>query len=300
MKRRFLPLLLALLLLLTGCKPGDVKFYNSFYGLDQFMTIQLWGSGTTDIAKDLSKMIRSLEDVYDPLSETPAKGQTLLLQARTLSHRTGGAYSPTLYALKEVWGLPTLEYKTPTQDQIDQALSEERQDLTDLLPGYAADKCVEYLSGQPVDRGYLELGTTVMTYGHKPDGTPWSVSIHSPWGTGPVGTVSVTGTTAVSTAGSYQYWFELDGQRRFPILDPATGRPADAGLATVSVICQSGTTAQGLAHALFVMGLEDGTRLWQRSRDFEAVFILSDGTIHATEGAHFTGAPCTLISRPEK
>lgn len=299
MKRRILPLLLALLVL-TGCRSGDVKFYNSFYRMDQFMTIQLWGSDTTEVAKEISNILNSLEETYAPTAEDLTAQKNLTERAQALSQRTGGAYAPDLYALKEAWGFPAMEYQVPTQDQIDQALSEHRQDLTDLLTGYAGDKCVDYLRTQPIDCALLELGTTVMTYGSRPDGSPWEISIHSPWGTGPLGSVAVTGTMAVSTAGSYQSWFELDGERRFPILDPATGALADHGVASVTVISASGTTAQGLAHALFVLGLEEGSRLWQESNDFEAVFILTDGTIHTTPGARFSGATCNTIQPAKK
>ena len=114
----------------------------------------------------------------------------------------------------------------------------------------------------------------------------FNVGVRDPWGEAGRSVMTVKlGAGCVSTSGSYERCFEQGGKRYHHILDPQPGMPAQSGLACVTVLAQSGTLADALSTALFVMGLDKATEFWRASDDFEAVFIMDNGEIYATAGA---------------
>ena len=80
-------------------------------------------------------------------------------------------------------------------------------------------------------------GSSVMSYGSKPDGSAWQVAVTDPRDTEGdyLGVVTLNGTEFLSTSGDYEKYFIEDGVRYHHILDPATGYPARSGLTSVTV-----------------------------------------------------------------
>ena len=91
---------------------------------------------------------------------------------------------------------------------------------------------------------------------------------------------------AVITSGPYERFFTAeDGTVYHHILDPKTGLPVENGLASVSIISQSGVLADGLSTSCFVMGKKRAIEYWKASKEaFDMILVMENGTLLVTEG----------------
>jgi thiamine biosynthesis lipoprotein len=97
----------------------------------------------------------------------------------------------------------------------------------------------------------------VRSKGHNDKGNPWRVAIVEPSDRpGAIEDVVTPNGMAVSTAGSYRNYYELDGKRYSHIIDPATGEPVTHKLVSATVITPTALEADALDTALMVMGPE--------------------------------------------
>lgn len=298
-RKAYIAIFCALACLLAGCAQSS---QTTIFAMDTVMDLQVWGPDAQEAITQISELIYLNEDLWsatDPesLLNTTEKTEALMLRALEMSQRTGGAFDPQLGAVMQCWGFYSKAYRVPTEGELAEALTQKKWDLGAVVKGNTGTLCVESLGLLNVDRAILNLGGNVQTYGEKPDGTPWNIGIQNPDGGDYIGTVAVTGTASIVTSGDYQRYFEENGIRYHHIIDPKTGMPAQSGLRSVTVISQDGFVADALSTALFVMGLEEGTRFWQESDDFEAVFITADGGIYATEGVSLSGCEFEVIRR---
>lgn len=328
MKKRCAAALL-IALLLCGCaaqKPVE----REIFAMDTLMTLRVWG-GEDDASAAVSEINRldALLSVTNESSEVFAlnlDGEAefsmdtfdLLNKAIAVSRRTDGAFDPTVYPLVEAWGFTKDEQRVPSRESLAAARSlvgyerlsdrldvtyvsfDGKLDFSGIAKGYTAQKVVGLLKSRGVETAFLSLGGNVQTLGDKPDGEAWNVGIADPENPSrAIACLRFHGSLALVTSGGYQRYFEENGVRYHHILDPRTGYPADSGLASVTVLAQDGTLADGLSTALFVMGMEKASALWRESDDFEAVFITQDGVIYATEGVAplLTDCDFTVIER---
>lgn len=158
-------------------------------------------------------------------------------------------------------------------------------DLGAVGKGIACDHISAYLHGQPQITGaVVAVGGSVVTYGQKPDGSPWKVAIMHPREEGDyLGVLSLEGEHYISTSGDYERYVMADGVRYHHIFDPATGYPAHSGLCSVTIVCDSGLLADALSTACFVLGPERGLALAQ-VYGAEALLVEEDGSLHMTKG----------------
>ena len=62
-------------------------------------------------------------------------------------------------------------------------------------------------------------------------------------------------------------------------MDRRTGKPAENGLASVTVIAEDGTMGDALATALFVMGEERAVEYQKEHSEIDMILIRKDGSL---------------------
>ena len=151
--------------------------------------------------------------------------------------------------------------------------------------GIALDRILAYLEGHGnITGAIISVGGSVLTYGQKPDGSCWRVGVTDPADTAAnIGTLKLEGQWCVSTSGDYERYVEVDGVRYHHIIDPATGYPADSGVAGVTILSRDGFLSDALSTACFILGADRGIPLAEHY-GAEALFVGKDGSVTMTDG----------------
>ena len=236
----------------------------------------------------------------------------LIARALDFSAATDGAFDITLAPVSSAWGFTEDTYRVPEDAELALLLPcvgaehvhlEEGTvvslDQGTRIEGYASDRMAAIYQEHGITHGIVDLGGNTWVCGGNLEGEPWQIGIQDPARpAGALAGILEASDAFAVTSGGYQRYFEENGQLYHHIIDPATGRPAESGLTSVTVVADgaagNGTMCDALSTALFVMGLERATEFWRASSDFEAVFITEDGTICATEGAAALLTDCTF------
>lgn len=302
----------------------NVKSQRQIYAMDTVMLLTAYGAQGEDALDAAEARIYALEADLDPsltgssvYAVNESAGEWVSVSADFLAiagtanataKQTGGALAVQLYALTELWGFTGGNYRVPAQSELDAALAEidsfELQLRCELdtgncaarIPagtsiafgavakGYTADAALDAMAQAGCKAAIVSLGGNVQTLGQKPDGSAWSVAVMDPDDNGAYAAMLSVGEKAVVTSGDYQRYFEQNGVRYSHILDPKTGRPADNGLRSVTVVCDDGARADALSTAMFVLGEEAALENWRTNDGFELVLITADGRVVVTEG----------------
>lgn len=133
--------------------------------------------------------------------------------------------------------------------------------------------------------GYLlDAGGDIVARGSPPEGGPWRVAIEdASGGADPVAMIDITDAAVATSSIRRRRWWH-DGREVHHLIDPATGEPADGGLAAVTVVDRDPAWSEVWSKALFVAG-RAGIGALARSRGLAAWWVALDGTLEMTPAA---------------
>lgn len=148
--------------------------------------------------------------------------------------------------------------------------------------GYAVDRAIDVLKEQGISSALINAGGDLYCLGSK-EGKPWVIGIQDPRDLNDVVAALTLEDMAIATSGDYQRYFMYEGVRYHHILNPKTGRPGRLSQ-SASVIASGTEQADAWATALFVLGVEEGVALANRTPGIDAAIIDSAGIMHYSSG----------------
>ncbi len=296
-------------------KSADVLMGTNFYGT-------VYG-GKEDVLPELAEQLRRLEtgqlswreetSEIGKLNSVSGQESGENISAATFGYlkdileiakRSNGALDPTIGSISRLWDFGGADEGLPAQEQINALLEKTGYeklgidensiflpegmslDLGAVGKGIGADRAAKFIQSQEgIEGAVIALGGTIALIGSRPDREPWNLAITNPRGKeGEIlGVLKLSGQWFISTSGDYEKFFMVDKKRYHHILNPKTGYPAESGLISVTVVCDSGLKSDGLSTACFVLGLKQGMELLEEY-GAEGIFVDEEKNVYTTEG----------------
>jgi len=244
----------------------------------------------------------STQVVGRPFAPTPGAGvrvapeiAEVLGVALEVARLSGGRHDPTIRPVTALWAFDTTP-RIPPADSLRAALSRvgfERihlsgdtlsvagdsvwLDLGSTAKGFATESAARVLRATEGVRGALIAASgDIRAFGAGPHDGRWDVGLAHPRISGEIAARFALRDGAVSTSGDYERCFFEHGERYHHIVDATTGYPS-AHSVSATVFAPSGTRADALATACFLLGPAEGAALLAPLPGCEAIWITSEG-----------------------
>lgn len=262
---RFLPAFSAVALLVSGGCSRPAAERICWDAMGTVAAVQTKGSldetkESVAVVKDVFARVAKLLNAHDPSSEINALAKLSDSRAVASCDRfVRGCYEAAFSLRDRSKGAFDPRWR-----------GEGTLDFGAIAKGFAVDCAAEALSGRPPSAACLvDLGGNLKSVCGE-----WKVGVRNPEGTGFAATVVLGRGESLATSATY-----FRGRH---IRDGRTRSVVSNGVASVTVLCRSAATADGLSTALFVLGPEEGRRLLEETRSASAggvavFWIMDDG-----------------------
>ncbi len=323
MKRLCTATLLLTMLLSSGCENRPKQYERTQELFGTFVSARIFASDEKTAEAALDAAFRRAAELEQTFSPTIADSELNAVNAAAFSQETavseefsellglslrysqlsGGAFDCSIGQLIDLWDIGTEQATIPTDEEIHRTIHPAAHEVISLqdrsvrftdervqlhfgaiAKGYIADEMKEVLQAHGIESGTLSLGGNILTLGCKNEDEPWVIGITDPFAPQEITATLEVRDLSVVTSGRYERYFEENGVTYHHILDPWTGLPSDAGLASATIISQSSVQCDALSTAVFVLGAQDGLALIEGLDGAECVLITDDGTLLQSSG----------------
>ncbi len=267
--------------------------FAEFDRLDRLLSVWHKGSEVSRInAMAGSEAVRVVPEVL-----------TLIERSLALSKMTHGKFDISFGGLSGLWKfdhdrdnripsakdiaarLPLVGYENIVVDRLAGTVSLKQRGMRVHLggvgKGYAVDRAVARLREQGFTDFMIQAGGDLYVAGSK-GGRPWRVGVRDPRGSASdyFAALELSDET-FSTSGDYERSFVKDGKRYHHIIDPDTGRPAEA-CRSATVLAKDALTADALSTAIFILGPKRGFQIIDAMPGIGAVLVDRENKVHVS------------------
>ena len=153
--------------------------------------------------------------------------------------------------------------------------------MNGIAQGYSVDVVAEFLEKKGITNYLVEIGGEVKTKGFNKQGKEWKIGIDKPFDNNNLPgenlqAIIKLSNKSLATSGNYRKFYEKDGIKYSHTIDPKTGYSVNHSLLSATVIADDCITADALATAFMVMGLDKAFELVAKLPNIEAYFVYSD------------------------
>lgn len=235
--------------------------------------------------------------------QTDSAFENVYYSAHYISEITQGAFDLTVAPLVNTWGFgyKNKDEVLPKESEIEALLKivgyqnirlenhqiikdhpETTLDASAIAKGYSVDVAAEYLESKGIINYMVEIGGEIRVGGNNTSGNKWRLGIDQPIEDLSIShraldTILHMTDMALATSGNYRQFYYKDGKRYSHTIDPINGYPVDHQLLSATVLAKDCMTADALATACMVMGLEKSLSLAETLEDVEVYLIVANG-----------------------
>lgn len=133
-------------------------------------------------------------------------------------------------------------------------------DLSGIAKGYGVDRMMQICDEFNIPSALVALDGEIRSKGQQPNGKPWTIAIEKPdYNTRLPMSILELQDIAVATSGDYRHWVDVGAARLSHTMDRQRGGPVQPCIASVTVLAPDCMTADAMATAILVLGVEEGS-----------------------------------------
>lgn len=152
-------------------------------------------------------------------------------------------------------------------------------DASAIAKGFGSDAVARVLRQNGINDFMVEVGGEVICSGVNDKGKVWSIGINKPiedstmQHTNEIQRVVQLDGKALATSGNYLQYYYKNGTKYAHTIDPCSGKPVNHTLLSSSIIADDCMTADALATACMVIGVDSALSLIESLPNVEGYFI---------------------------